>query len=271
MGRFPKRLLKFPPQVLHFVGIPIFFILWQLIYKSQPVTDFLTKGTGLYHISNMFSFNLIIVSTILLVVLVLSRVLFFILRRVIKPSASRYLMWCVFEVLVCCFFVALYITLISQDNDYFENLLRSVLYMFSVLVYPYLGLYAVYTIHDYDAREDADDGARVKFYDSRHILKFITLSSSLLYIRAAENYLDIFYLDNGVVKKYQLRNSMKSIEALCSKYGLVRAHRSYYVNPSHITMLKKDSNGMFFADLDSGATEQIPVSKKYYSVLSSVL
>lgn len=271
MSRFPKRMLKFPPQVLHFIGMPVFFILWQLIYKSQPVTVFLSKGTGLYHISDMFSFNLIMVSTILLVELILSRVLFFILRKAIKPSPAKYIMWCVFEVLVCCFFVALYITLISQDGDYLENLLRSVLCLFSVLIYPYLGLYAVYTIHDYDTNDDTDDSSRVKFYDSRHILKFITLSSSLLYIRAAENYLDIFYLDNGTVRKYQLRNSMKSIESLCSKYGLVRAHRSYYVNPSHITLLKKDSNGLFFAELDSGATEQIPVSKKYYGVLSSVL
>ena len=64
---------------------------------------------------------------------------------------------------------------------------------------------------------------------------------------------------------------MKSIETLCAKNSLVRCHRSYFVNPSHIKMLRKDENGLVFADIDTPETTSVPVTKRYYANVTNLL
>ena len=230
-------------------------------------------GDGCYNIRNIFGFNLYMVSSIILVSMVLMRVLYYILRNAIKPDFVKYLLWCLLEMMVVSFFVALYITLIDKTSDHFflESWMRTFWLLISSLAVPYALLYTVYYIRELNTVPEVDEGARIKFYDSRHILKFVTTGSSILYVRADENYVEINYLDNGRIRKYQLRNTLKSVGQLCAKAGLVRAHRSYLVNPSHVTMLKKEKNGLLYAAFDNGVTETVPVSKKYYEALSSVL
>ena len=63
---------------------------------------------------------------------------------------------------------------------------------------------------------------------------------------------------------------MKRIEELCEKNGIVRCHRSYFVNKTHIKALQKDKDNIY-AILDEPATERIPVSKNYYDHLSALL
>ena len=64
---------------------------------------------------------------------------------------------------------------------------------------------------------------------------------------------------------------MKAVDELCLSNGLVRCHRSYYVNPSHIKVLRKDREGVVFAILDVDDVIDIPVSRKYYNSLSDLL
>ena len=54
-------------------------------------------------------------------------------------------------------------------------------------------------------------------------------------------------------------------------HGLVRCHRSYFVNPAHVELLKKDASGYALAQLDCEGAKNIPVSKKYYDALVSLL
>ena len=55
------------------------------------------------------------------------------------------------------------------------------------------------------------------------------------------------------------------------RHGLVRCHRSYFVNPAHVELLKKDESGYALAHLDCDGAKNIPVSKKYYDSLVSLL
>ena len=111
----------------------------------------------------------------------------------------------------------------------------------------------------------------MRFYDSSHNLKFVINPDSVLYISAEENYIHIFYSDGSKIKSYVLRNSMKAVDELCLSNGLVRCHRSYFVNPSHIKVLRKDREGVVFAVLDVDDVMDIPVSRKYYNSLSDLL
>ena len=93
----------------------------------------------------------------------------------------------------------------------------------------------------------------------------------MLYIEANENYIIVHYQENGIEKRFQIRNSMKNIEPLCERAGFVRTHRSYIVNPAHIRMVRKDVNGLYFADLGTENSDGIPVSKKYYDNVTAAL
>lgn len=273
MNKFPKSLLRFPPQLLHFLGLPIFFLMFVLYYEPATICGILSTEVSSVGNDRVFAFNLSLVSAIILTVLAMSRILFYLLREVSDMKLLWYAIWCFEEVFVMTCFIALYFSLIdSTSKTYLDFLGQLFTCNLSVLSFPYIILTLSYYLHDEkNRRMDIDEGRRLKFYDSRHLLRFVTLASSILFVEAAENYVIIHYEENGVQKKYQLRNTMKQVEAVCQKAGLIRAHRSYLVNPTHVAQLKKEKNGMFFAELDAGTERTIPVSKKYYEVLSQSL
>ena len=64
---------------------------------------------------------------------------------------------------------------------------------------------------------------------------------------------------------------MKAIDEICQENGLVRCHRSYYINPSFVKVLRKDKEGVIFAEMDSRGMVRIPVSKTYYDRLAELL
>ena len=64
---------------------------------------------------------------------------------------------------------------------------------------------------------------------------------------------------------------MRAVDELCLSNGLVRCHRSFYVNPAHIQVLRKDREGVIFAVLDASDVRDIPVSRKFYNNLSEML
>lgn len=108
----------------------------------------------------------------------------------------------------------------------------------------------------------------MRFYDGRKNLKLVVSASSVLYITAEENYIKISYLDGDQLCDYMLRSSMKSIENLCAEFGLLRCHRSYYVNPRHIKALRKEREGIIVAQIDVEPSRDVPVTKRYYEALS---
>jgi DNA-binding LytR/AlgR family response regulator len=109
------------------------------------------------------------------------------------------------------------------------------------------------------------------FYYNFHNLKIVLTAPAILYIAAEENYVHIYYLENGRVKEYCLRSSMKALDELCQDNGLIRCHRSFYINPVHVKVLRKDRDGIMYAELDADDIRHIPVSKTYYGRLSDML
>ena len=111
----------------------------------------------------------------------------------------------------------------------------------------------------------------MRFYDDRHNLKIALTPDAILYITAEENYANMFYTENDKVRNYVLRSSMKALDELCQDNGLIRCHRSYYVNPLHVKVLRKDKDGIVYAELDASDIMHIPVTKRYYDRLSEML
>ena len=267
MSQVPTVFRRFIPQLLHVIVLPIFFFAFMLILRPKGIVDFLGK--------DWFGVHLTIISCIILLSTAVARVIYYVIPM--RLNYSLYVFWCLAEVIFMSFFTALYLWLVLDKSMlYFEYLTLSFQYHFFSLVFAYviLGLsLRIYEFHHKEYSLDDSVAHRMRFYDQQHNLKIVLTAPAILYIAAEENYVNIFYYENenGRVRSYNLRSSMKAIDELCQENGLVRCHRSFYINPAHVKVLRKDRDGIMYAELDADDVRHIPVSKKYYDRLSDML
>ncbi len=264
MSKVSKIFRRFVPQLLHMIVLPLFFFSFMLIYRPFNSEEFFG--------GEWFAVHLTITSCIVFMGAVLMRLLYYYLP--LGLNYTLYIFWCLAEVIFISFFVALYVWLIGQEPlPYFEYFFTSFQYLSTILVFPYSILAISQRLYEYInlAEVDSPTQQRMRFYDDKHNLKIVLLPDALLYIAAEENYVNIYYNENEKVRKYVLRASMKSLDEVCQDNGMIRCHRSYYINPKHIKVLRKDKEGLVSAELESREDIRIPVSKKYCDRLSEML
>jgi len=84
----------------------------------------------------------------------------------------------------------------------------------------------------------------------------------LYYIKAADNYVEVYFEDKGQVSRRILRNTLKAIDQhLESHPDLFRCHKSYLVNLSHVHHLSGNAQG-YKLHLQQ-VEEPIPVSRQH--------
>lgn len=272
MTSFPKAITRLPASLIHIGVQPVFFMAAALLYEPKGLVTLMNAGDGYSKIVNLQSVNIVICGAIILTVMAICRLTLWLTRKHFPAQIWRYVFLCTAEMLACCAFTGLYLVLMDHAaaGGYFYYFGRSVSSIGSMMIFPYLALLLLYMAVEKPQNYGAEEGgARLKFYDSRHQLKFITETASVLYIESNENYIVIHYLENGVEKKFQLRTSMKNIEPLCERAGFARTHRCYIVNPGHVRSIRKEPGGFNVADLGIG--EGIPISKKYYENIAALL
>lgn len=265
MAQIPSVFRRFVPQLLHVIILPIFFFTFMLLHRSLGIYELLG--------AEWFGVRLTIMSCIVFGGALIMRLLYYYLPMPI--NYSLYIFWCLAEVVFTSFFVALYLWLVlGRPMPYFEALAVSFKYLSLTLVFAYIiiGLsLRLYEYHEKSQNPEEYSVSRMRFYDNLHNLKIVLMPQSVLYISAEENYVHIYYNENDKVKEYVLRSSMKAIDELCQDSGLVRCHRSFYINPIHVRVLRKDKDGIMYAELDADDVRHIPVSKTYYGRLSEML
>lgn len=269
MNKIPKYFFRWPAIIQAMTLPPIFFLVFTIVYNPFGIDRLLDMGRGL------FTLNVTLLFVILLVVDSLTRLVFHLFEKARKFTWFMYITWCIGEILVGVLFASMYVSLISLgEYPYFDALFRICLpKMFLIMVFPYIILSLGFTIagsaESDDAREAGDDSL-IRFYDVYHKPKLVIAVKAILYIKADENYMSIWYSDNGRPVKYSLRAPMNSIEESCTHHGLVRCQRSYFINPERVTILRKQQ-GWIYADLDMEGVPSIPVSKRYYDKLANLL
>ena len=228
MSQVSKIFRRFIPQFLHMIVLSIFFFAFMLIYRPANCVEFMG--------GEWFGVHLTICSCIVFLSAIITRLVYYYLPM--KINYSLYILWCVAEIIFTAFFVALYIWLVRhKPMPYFEAFTVSFKYLFLTLLIPYVILALSLRLFEYHTKSDVEATQapnRMRFYDDRHNLKIVLVPEAILYITAEENYVNIFYTENGKLRTYVLRSSMKALEELCQENGLVRCHRSYYINPSYV-------------------------------------
>ena len=92
-------------------------------------------------------------------------------------------------------------------------------------------------------------------------------SNSLLYMASADNYVEMYWLENEQIKKILLRKTLTEIEKEIKGQWqhIKRCHNSYIVNLNQIKSISGNSGG--YRIIFNGIDSQIPISKKYNNIL----
>jgi len=90
------------------------------------------------------------------------------------------------------------------------------------------------------------------------------------YLAAADNYVQVFYLENGELKNRMLRTTLKKMEDALSDYPqFFRCHRTYLVNLNKVQQVSGNAQG-YRLQLASQA-ETVPVSRNLNGIIQSRL
>ena len=252
--------------LFYVLGIPAFFLIFTTFYRPRWVFGLLDMEAG------MFSFNVTIVSCILLGVMALSRTLMSITYQHSRMTRMRWWLWQAAEIVGMGLFVSLYLTLMYKGRyTYYGMAGISMGVLAMTLVYPYSILYLIWSAIAAKEETPAEDDSLMRFRDQQKQVKLIIASAAVLYVEAKDNYVIIKYKDGDIVKEYTLRSSMIALQELMHKHGLVRCQRSYYINPAHVKVLRKDKEGVISAELTTPNMKAIPVSPRYYEALANLL
>lgn len=250
--------------------LPAFFLVFSLVYNPFDIQGFYTFG------KHTTGYHLVLLSCIILGVLLITRNIFALLQKKAAVNWTHYILWCFGEVVLVSAFLSLYTMLFKGiKGEYFSVFATCGKFVSLSLCYPYGFIICLKVIRlkdeELEKRDKEDDQSLVKFYDEHKRLKMSIAPSSILYVQSEFNYVKIYYLDAGKVKEFLLRASMKSLEAVENRRCLMRCQRSYFVNPEHVTVLRKDKEGFIFAEMNIPGVPPVPVSKPYFEALSAAL
>ncbi len=112
---------------------------------------------------------------------------------------------------------------------------------------------------------------KIVHFDSDYQKDSLSVKISLiLFIRSANNYIEVFWKDNETVKSQLVRCSMTKAEQILKDDKFIfKCHRSYLVNINFIEKVEGNPQGykLFFEKVDFS----IPVSKNYASKLNELI
>ena len=263
--KLPELYGKFTTHLWYMLFPAVFFFTFIVVYRPFGSEEMLDMGRSL------FFFNTAIMMCIVLVTTIVTRLVYFLLYKFVNHTWWEFSGFCMLEMVIITYFLALYLFLMRHDGRiYFEYVGLCTQYSFLVLLFPYFGITIVCALVGKRESNLAEQKGLIRFSDTSRQVKAVLDNKSILYIEAKDNYVIIYYLDNGKVKNYQLRNTMNAIAPLVEPYNIFRCQRSYYVNLSHINALRKDPNDMISAELDA-ENIVVPVSRKLYRDISAKL
>jgi len=283
--KYPKRLITQTPecltepvgQSLNVIISTLFALVFLTAYVPFSNTAWFQVGTGSYFFTTLAFVG---VGTLFLA---LSRTLMtWVVRKVRHFPFWLYILWLFLEIAL----IAVYYTLLSyfqiqpteaSDHSFAYILAKSFLITFIALAVPYTVTDLVILLKDTQQRlmltksdtVESDDEVMpehteiINLMDNNGNLKLSVKLDNLYYIKAEDNYINVFYQRSGAIASYMLRCKMQTIADNCvDSSALMRCHRSYIVNINKVSVLHNEADG-FVIEFEREGLDSIPVSKTY--------
>jgi hypothetical protein len=234
-----------------------------------------------YHVSKLryFFYSSLIILTGVLVV-VISRIIMYHVHKKYAISYWQYGLWIAAEIFFMSLFYTIYTHAVNTGRDIVEIFKQSVTNTSLVLLLPYCVSWLYLSWNDKSKRLnklqetvslDKNAVKMIPFKDEKGDLRLTVSTDNLLFLEAADNYVNIKYLNKGKVSGFMLRNSLKNLEKTFSSEHkmLVRCHRSYMVNMGKVKIMRREKDGIYL-ELDGENVKDIPVSGSYIARLTEL-
>lgn len=271
MHKIPDSYFKGSIIAIYVLLIPMYAFFFLVGARPFHLDDFMMVT------QNQLAFRAAIMASIELVVVLISRLIMLLVRSKKELTYTGFVIWELMEGLSITMFCALFVWLMDKRTMAYMDLVpKMFLITFTILLFPYV-IVALWsevkdretriaknriTIEKYASGQIGREDSTLPFLDEKKALKLAVTANAILYVEAADNYVNICYLNNDKLIRYPLRSSMRSIEQICESNNIVRCHRSYYVNLRKIRAIQKGSEGLF-AELTYPAAPHIPISITY--------
>lgn len=271
MHKIPDSYFKGNILATYILLIPFYAFFFLIGAKPYHLDSFMQVT------QEQLAFRSAIMASIEIVVVLISRLSMLLVRSKHQINYTGFIIWELMEGLSIAMFCTLFVWLMDQRSmPYMELLPKLFIITFSILVFPYVIVALLSEIKDRDIRlaknmvtiekyatgQIGREDSTLPFLDDKKALKLAVTANAILYIEAADNYVNICYLNNDKLVRFPLRNSMRSIEQICESNNIVRCHRSYYVNLRKVRAIQKGQDGLF-AELTYAGAPHIPVSVTY--------
>ncbi len=271
MHKIPDSYFKGNTLATYILLIPLYAFFFLIGAKPYHLDTFMQVTQA------QLAFRAAIMASIEIVVTLISRLSMLLVRSKHQINYAGFIIWELLEGLAIAMFCTLFVWLMDKRTmPYMELLPKLFIITFSILVFPYIIIALLAEIKDRDIRLAKDkvtiekyatgqigrEDSTLPFLDDKKSLKLAVTANAILYIEAADNYVNICYLNNDKLVRFPLRSSMRSIEQICEANNIVRCHRSYYVNLRKVRAIQKGQDGLF-AELTYAAAPHIPVSVTY--------
>lgn len=267
---FQKPIPQYLFEKKNIVRLILFTSLFALVFINIYSPFGADRWFNLTDFQFFFFSSVVILAGVLVVVV--SRVIMYQVCKRYTINIWQYLAWIFGEILFMALFYALFEKFFLKDIREFSDLARiSARHTALVLLLPYSVLWLYFSWKDKQEQIERLAGIQsfsanardmIPFYDDKGILRFSIKKEDLLFLEAAENYVNICYLNKGKVSKYMLRETLKKAEDNFAGTEIIRCHRSYIVNFEKVKVMRKDKDGLKL-ELDSPSVTDIPVSKTY--------
>ncbi len=271
MHKIPDSYFKGSIIAIYVLLIPMYAFFFLVGARPFHLDDFMMVT------QNQLAFRAAIMASIELVVVLISRLIMLLVRSKKELTYTGFVIWELMEGLSITMFCALFVWLMDKRTMAYMDLVpKMFLITFTILLFPYV-IVALWsevkdretriaknriTIEKYASGQIGREDSTLPFLDEKKALKLAVTANAILYVEAADNYVNICYLNNDKLVRFPLRSSMRSIEQICESNNIVRCHRSYYVNLRKIRAIQKGADGLF-AELTYAAAPHIPISITY--------
>jgi len=280
--KFPTRLITQTPecltepvsQVINVIISTLFALVFLTAYVPFSDTAWFQVGRGSY-----FIITAAFVGTGTMF-LAFSRILMtWLVRKLRHFPFWAYILWLFLEIMIIavCHTLISYFEIRATDHSFGYLYGKSVLITFIALAVPYTVTILAILLKDTQQRlmltksdtVESDDEVMpehteiINLMDNNGNLKLSVKLDNLYYIKAEDNYINVFYQRSGAIASYMLRCKMQTIADNCvDSSSLMRCHRSYIVNIKKVSVLHNEPDG-FVMDFEREGLESVPVSKTY--------
>ncbi|RKF04933.1 LytTR family transcriptional regulator [Tenacibaculum lutimaris] len=133
--------------------------------------------------------------------------------------------------------------------DYFKKVYLPAL----AIILPFL-LISRYVLGKFSERIVLEDKITIKGNGKYEV---ITINpKELIFIQSSDNYIEVNYVENGILQKKLIRKTLSEIEK--SLPFLLKTHRSFLINQIHFKQFKTENKKLF---IDLGFNSCVPVSR----------